>query len=634
MAKQITKIKKILFFAVLFFLIIFLSLPNITIAATASIDSSSTTCGTSSSAHGWCNTGDQNKILALTVEKVESGDISALPWTGMLKAIPIIAGEFVIYIASRFAALATILVSYIIGVILSAPITNDQSFTPAWVQVRNLGNMVIVLGFVVVGIATALRIRTYEAKKLMWPLIAAALLINFSGLFCGLIIDAGNLVTGGLVGSTGLGMMPFNITKALQRSSLAILTTNLSTGDPFTFMFECIEFSFVYVAVGFTFLYMSVLLIARYAILVMLYILSPLAFSFWIFPASQKLWSEWWNHFLKWCFIGVYCSFALWMATVILNTQTLLKTASPSITTDGDFTKLSISCTLVLMFLFVGLSMASKSSGIASSAVMGLAVGAAGLAAGAVGGGAKLASRLTEKATGGRVSGAAAGQAVSNAYGRTMERIGLRQTGTTASANSKQVESEAALMSKEYTAAKATGDTASVKRIQRLAVNGRGASGAAAMKVVTDAKDLNETFKKPDGKVDYVKANGRLSYAESSGATNIRSEAGKYSPTLEKYNPSTIKKIKDQHPGWSDAQAGHEAVVRAVAKMPEESLDRNVVESISHLAIRDAGDRMSDKKKETFKKNNHKEFLSQYNSMPTGPEKVALGKKVTALGRL
>ena len=72
--------------------------------------------------------------------------------------------------------------------------TKSPAVNTGWPIVRDLANMIIVLGFVVIGIATALRIREYEAKQLLAKLIVIALLVNFSLLLCGIIIDGTNIV--------------------------------------------------------------------------------------------------------------------------------------------------------------------------------------------------------------------------------------------------------------------------------------------------------------------------------------------------------------------------------------------------------------------------------------------------------
>src|SRR6185436_5859887 len=50
-----------------------------------------------------------------------------------------------------------------------------------------------VLGFIAIAMATILRFKEYEAKALLVKLIIAALLVNFSLVICGLMIDASHM---------------------------------------------------------------------------------------------------------------------------------------------------------------------------------------------------------------------------------------------------------------------------------------------------------------------------------------------------------------------------------------------------------------------------------------------------------
>lgn len=447
---------------------------------------------------------------------------------------------------------------------LHEAITTNSAFTAAWSAVRDFSSMFIVLGFVGVGIATALRIREYEAKKLLAPLIIMAILINFTGLFCGLAIDASNILTTSLIQAGGIGGgtgMAFFTT--IQKFETELLT-NAHTGDAINtnldYLGAALFIVFEYMIVAATFFYMAIIFIVRYAMLAFVYILSPLAFTCRVFPltSTQKIWHEWWDQLVKWAWIGVGGSLALWVSS------SLMLNAAPG-------GKISLSnMAVMLLFLVVGFRMTTKKSGAVASAITGLATGAAGFAVGAIAAGAAGGAKILGKTkAGGYVAEKAKG--FSNASGRAMERIGLRETGTTATANSKQVESSASLMSKEYAAAKASNDQGSMERIRNLARTGRGARGAAAMKVITDSKDINETFKDKNGKVDLAKASGQLSYAESVGATGIRKTAEDLNPGLAAYNSSTVNKVMSGNPRITNrADAEVVAVVEANKKLGQQ----------------------------------------------------------------
>jgi hypothetical protein len=217
---------------------------------------------------------------------------------------------------------------------------------------------------------------------------------------------------------------------------------------------------------------------------------------------------------------------------------------------------------VAVIFIVTAVKMSKSAAGQAGTAVLGLAGAAAGFATGAVVGGA------TAAATGGKAGGilpgamagmkkggfsggltggaqagykAGEGNAVTSAIGRTMERIGLRRQGTTATLNNQRVEEKAKLLANEYAAAKATGDTGTIDRIRKDARTAKGVRGAAAMKVVAGAKDLHKTFVDPaTGGVNLAAASARLSYAESVGAKDIIKEQEKLMPGLKVNNDVAV----------------------------------------------------------------------------------------------
>src|SRR5581483_9356548 len=65
-------------------------------------------------------------------------------------------------------------------------ITRTPIFLSGWVTTRNFANMLIVLAIIGIAVATILRFKEYEAKKLLLPIVVMALLINFSNVFCGI----------------------------------------------------------------------------------------------------------------------------------------------------------------------------------------------------------------------------------------------------------------------------------------------------------------------------------------------------------------------------------------------------------------------------------------------------------------
>ncbi|MCX6722017.1 MAG: hypothetical protein NTY04_02410, partial [Candidatus Staskawiczbacteria bacterium] len=338
---------------------------------------------------------------------------------GLWQQIVVGLSRLVLWGCYEIAAYSAYLLSYVVFSVMSKVITTDPAFTPAWATVRDLANMMIVLGFIIVGVGTSLRLREYEAKKLLGRLVLIALIINFSGLLCGLVIDASNIITTGLSG--GNANMGENVLNNVRMTGVDLLSQEVATNRQYTFMANAALFGFVYLGFAFTFLYLGILIIARYAILIMLYILSPLAFICWVFPfqAAKEIRSKWWHNLIKWCFVGIFGSFVLYLV------QPLVAAIN---TTDKSLISLFTSVTIVLIFLYAGFKMTAKDNGLASmagSAITGLAQGAAGLAVGAVGAGSKL---LADKTGMGKL-----GARMKDTATRAGEGLGLIKPGTTAS---------------------------------------------------------------------------------------------------------------------------------------------------------------------------------------------------------
>jgi len=473
-------------------------------------------------------------------------------------------GYFLVGIGRAIFGIAAPFLTYVLKPdFFNHAITTDQTFSIVWGSVRDLSNMIIVLGFVVVGIATSLRIREYEAKKILWRLILIALVINFSGLFCGLIIDASNITMNSLLQGGSASQNVDALSGAInnyvegQLNGTAPSTVGGAAAadvlkNPGTFLFACAMFMVILIFASYTFAIMAILLAARYAILVVLYILSPLAFTFWIFPASRlkKYHSEWWDEFLKWCFVGVFASFF-----VSLSVKVLL---AGNTTGKVDMNVLFVS----FFFLIVGYRMIRKTGGIAdmaSGAIKGLATGGAGLAMGVVAGAGGMAmNRLGRTATGQRTR-----EALSSAAARIQEVTGFAPEGHAAQQKSAR-ERAAATQVNALRTSSAQGDR---NRYEQLVRTGQGSMGAAAIATANEHGDLGRFFD-ANNPAELQRMNNRVANAQAFG--HERSEFEKKNYQLRGLNQGAVSDYQTAHPGTSTADA-QEAVVREqlAANLPQ-----------------------------------------------------------------
>ncbi|MDO8486098.1 MAG: hypothetical protein Q7S77_00125 [Candidatus Staskawiczbacteria bacterium] len=320
--------------------------------------------------------------------------------------------------------------------LLKKAITQDQTVQAGWAIVRDFANMFIVLGFVVIGIATILRIRTYEAQKTLLPLILVALLINFSLLICGIIIDGTNIAVNYFTTQQGGG--PAGITVQFRP-----IIDDPAIGNQLTLYYNSDEWS-KYASMAFSisayagisamiFFIYAALLLFRYVALMCLVILSPLAFVCYVFPATKPIFNKWWTQFTQWAIIGIPTAFFIYLGGHLLQ--------SMANQPNGD-----LAFWVPVAFLLFAYTLIFQTSAIGASSAIGLATGAMGFAWGAT----KWTGGKALRGAGGLAANSKAGQWAGSKVGGALERIGLRSQGTTEGNKRKTLEESSKRLEKGF----------------------------------------------------------------------------------------------------------------------------------------------------------------------------------------
>ncbi len=181
-----------------------------------------------------------------------------------------------------------------------------------WPITRNLANIIIVLGLLYSGLKTALGLGQYTLKKTFVQLILVALLVNFTLVFCGFIIDAGNVATnyflGGGGGSGGMSALIVRIGQGFE---------NLSGVEH---IIPALSYLAICIITGFVILGFGLIFLLRYIVLWMLVIVSPLVFVLRALPMkqAQRAWDKWWSTFFGWVIIGVPSGFVIMLSSSIM----------------------------------------------------------------------------------------------------------------------------------------------------------------------------------------------------------------------------------------------------------------------------------------------------------------------------
>ncbi len=228
-------------------------------------------------------------------------------------------------------------------------------------------NMILVLILIYIALATILRLAGYETKKLLVTFVIVALLVNFSPVICGLIVDASNIIMNYFLKELTGGQQLINNLKSIVDVATAnfnwevVKVTKQIDIMAYFLMLAVFNF-FLMVALG---LFAAIFLI-RYVAIWILVILSPLAFACYILPATKKYWTLWWNQFLQWSFIGAIAGFFLYLGEQVAA-------LAPSISSPpGELGGAILPYLVPLTFLYIGLIVGFSTSAFGASAVMDL----------------------------------------------------------------------------------------------------------------------------------------------------------------------------------------------------------------------------------------------------------------------
>ena len=220
-----------------------------------------------------------------------------------------------IVITSAFLDLSQLILNIVTSsTFINIKFTDNLFVNTGWEITRGLTNIFVILGLIAIALATILRISSYQMKKTLPLLLIVALLINFTPMLCGLVIDASNIIMNHFLKGGALKTEEFFKLIELETSGLwtkKVISETLGRGV------MVVGFN---IFAGLIFLLFAFLFLFRYVALWMLVILSPLALFCYIFPATKKMWDQWLSQFIQWSFIGIPAAFTIYLANIMMVT--------------------------------------------------------------------------------------------------------------------------------------------------------------------------------------------------------------------------------------------------------------------------------------------------------------------------
>ncbi len=221
-----------------------------------------------------------------------------------------------------------------IGVNLMSQIVHNDanSVKTSWQIFRNIGNVGIIFATIYIAIKTVLRASGYDGKVLLGRVVVAGLLINFSFFFGALVVDVSNImsleiykkvaeITGDgekvklgefMFNRTSPGMFQSAITKDAEPVTREFFETTFKNqseggGNAITNFLRSATLFTVNFSLGYILgtvanlalavvIFMAIFMIySRLIIILLLLVISPLAFVGMILPNTQKMSKEWWD---------------------------------------------------------------------------------------------------------------------------------------------------------------------------------------------------------------------------------------------------------------------------------------------------------------------------------------------------
>lgn len=168
----------------------------------------------------------------------------------------------------------------------------DKNTVEAWSKFRDFANIAFIIAFMVIIYSqiTSVGVSNYGIKKLLPKIAIAAIMVNLSLFFCQILVDVSN-IAGASLYSFMKDLVPVAQGTGNDSTWTSIVTGVLAVGVGVLLVVLVVTAPTVLLALGLILL----ILVARQAFILILVILSPLAFVAYLLPNTESLFKKWWK---------------------------------------------------------------------------------------------------------------------------------------------------------------------------------------------------------------------------------------------------------------------------------------------------------------------------------------------------
>ncbi|MDO8264852.1 MAG: hypothetical protein Q7T34_00600, partial [Candidatus Parcubacteria bacterium] len=261
--------------------------------------------------------------------------------------------------------------------------------------ILGLVNIAFLLLFVVIALALILKFETFEMKKALPRLVIIALLVNFSLVFVGIIVDIGQISFNTIKTAMGVENFIEPSIMLLKDSSLSIAAWFTATITAYTvvalvpyynvyallaiagvflvdlatplfggIMLKAVFLMFLNILMGTIYFLYFVLFMARIIVIWLLAMFSPIAFFAFILPNTKKYFDQWLHYLISWSFLGVVTFFLLGLGLKLFSItgegQLLAWVDTDTSTTSGAMPPFIYNYLFLAVYLSIVLYVAKK----------------------------------------------------------------------------------------------------------------------------------------------------------------------------------------------------------------------------------------------------------------------------------
>jgi hypothetical protein len=193
---------------------------------------------------------------------------------------------------------------------------NNSPTSDAWGRFRDIANIMFVILFIVVIISqvTGFGISNYGIKKMLPRLIIAALLINLSYIVCQLAVDLSNIIGSTLVNflaevvPSGTDNGGLAAVVGILGTALALVTIGGVAATAVGGVAVLVPVLLFLLSLVLAVLMLFVILTVRKALVILLVVVSPIAFVCYTLPNTNTIFKKWFNIFKTMLLVYPICS--------------------------------------------------------------------------------------------------------------------------------------------------------------------------------------------------------------------------------------------------------------------------------------------------------------------------------------